>query len=77
MDRMLTLAEEKASVFRRRSLGEVRPVLWEEESETGVYSGLTDNYLKVRVSTSRPLANEITWARLTEEREGVIYSEVV
>ena len=77
MDRMLTLAEEKASVFRRRSLGEIRPVLWEKEFEDGVYSGLTDNYLKVRVNTSRPLANEITWARLTEEREGVIYSEVV
>ncbi len=77
MDEMLALAGQKAADFRRRSLGCVRPVLWERELRPGVYAGLTDNYLKVTANSSTPLVNEITEARLVAERDGVVLAEPV
>ena len=79
MERMLALAQRKASTFRRRSLEGVRPVLWEREdtTEPGMYLGLTDNYLRVRASSPRPLINCLAPARLVREQGAVIYSELV
>ena len=76
MQRMLALAEDKLAMFERRSLGEVREVLWERGLGRGVFVGLTDNYLKVRTKTSNHLTNQITWAKLTHKQDGVLYSRV-
>ena len=65
-DEMLALARDKTSAFRRASLGHVRPVLWERELESGVYLGLTDNYLKVKVHSPELLVNEISTVRLMD-----------
>jgi threonylcarbamoyladenosine tRNA methylthiotransferase MtaB len=42
------LTEKHAQEFKQQSVGQVRPVLWEGAPVT---SGLTDNYLRVRVAT--------------------------
>ena len=66
MGEMLALSAESAFRFRESQLGAVRPVLWERTSGSeGVWSGLTDNYLRVRAASNSPLANRITNARLT------------
>ena len=79
MERMLALAQRKASAFRRWSLEDVRPVLWEKEdtTEPGMYLGLTDNYLRVRARSSSTLVNRLAPARLVQEQGAVIYSELV
>jgi threonylcarbamoyladenosine tRNA methylthiotransferase MtaB len=78
MSQMLALAREKAFAFRQRHLGTVRPVLWErEKSFPRVYSGLTDNYLRVKTRTSRPLNNQVALARLLWEQGESLYSELV
>ena len=64
---LLALAERGAAKFRRRQIGDVRPVLW--ETTTGaegreLWSGLTDNYIRVMGESPRPLFNTITPARL-------------
>ena len=78
MEGMLALAKEKASAFRRRFIGTTRLVLWERmEGNLGlrVYTGRTDNYLKVRAHSAKPLTNRIAPARLLQEQGGIILSE--
>ena len=68
MGEMLELSAASAKEFRQRSLGQTRPVLWEpaKRQDSGrVWSGLTDNYLRVRAHSGRDLGNVITGALLT------------
>lgn len=73
-----------AEMERRRYVGSIRPVLWEgggqqltDRSDTLLWSGLTDNYL--RVSAQAPatldLTNQITPARLDELHGETMYGE--
>ena len=78
MGEMLALSAESAFRFRESQLGAVRPVLWERSSGSGsVWSGLTDNYLRVRADSDLPLSNQITNARLTELEGDWVMSEVI
>ena len=66
--------------FCSGALGQTRTVLWEPTKAKGsseVWSGLTDNYLRVRAQDSRNLGNVITDARLTGLDEGWVAAEVV
>ena len=65
---MLELAATAVREFRLGSLGQTRPVLWEPgkgRDAGGIWSGLTDNYLRVKAQSDRDLGNVITNARLT------------
>jgi len=65
---MLELAATAVREFRLGSLGQTRPVLWEPgkgRDAGGIWSGLTDNYLRVKAQSDRDLGNVITDARLT------------
>ena len=76
---MLELAAASAKAFRLGAMGQTRPVLWEPRKgpDSGrQWSGLTDNYLRVRTSSSRELGNTITDARLAALDEDWIASEV-
>ena len=57
--KMLALAEESAHNFRRRFLGKTMTVLWERQSDDGIWSGLTDNYIKVHTRSSEDLTNKL------------------
>ena len=77
---MLELAATAMTEFRRGSLGQVRPVLWEPSKGKelgGVWNGLTDNYFRVRANSDRDLSNVITDARLTGLDDDWVTSEVV
>ncbi len=66
MEQMLALSVESRRRFRESCLGTVRPVLWERAAGSGgLWSGLTDNYLRVRTASHSPLSNRIANARLT------------
>jgi threonylcarbamoyladenosine tRNA methylthiotransferase MtaB len=68
---MAGLARESGRRFRQQFLGEVMGVLWEKE-EGGMWSGLTDNYIRVFVESAGTLSNHLLQARLvTEMDEGV------
>ncbi len=76
---MLELAAAAAREFRQTALGQTRPVLWEPakgKESGGVWSGLTDNYLRVRTQSSRDLGNIITDTRLTALDEDRVTGEV-
>lgn len=78
MGEMLALSAESALRFRESQLGAERPVLWERASGSrGVWSGLTDNYLRVRAVSDSTLSNRITNARLTGLEGDWVLAEVV
>jgi threonylcarbamoyladenosine tRNA methylthiotransferase MtaB len=64
---MRAVAADSSRAFRQRFVGRTMNVLWESarRGETGlVWSGLTDNYLRVYAAGSATLANTITPTRL-------------
>ncbi|MDE7377306.1 MAG: hypothetical protein K2N16_10720, partial [Muribaculaceae bacterium] len=62
---MLDLSDAKLQAFSEQFVGQTRPVLIEHPEEEGVYSGFTDNYLRVDVASPVPLVpNTIVNARL-------------
>ena len=66
---MLGVAAEGFKAFRSQQLGKTRAVLWETARESGpapVWSGLTDNYIRVRIEDRRDLRNSIAPARLVD-----------
>jgi threonylcarbamoyladenosine tRNA methylthiotransferase MtaB len=77
---MLELAATAGREFRSEALGQTRSVLWEPAAGNdsgGVWSGLTDNYLRVRAQDSRDLGNVITDTRLTGLNEDWVTGEAV
>lgn len=75
VNQMLEVASRASQEFRRKQLGQTRPVLWESCRESGgtrTWSGLTDNYIRVYAVTSLCLQNTITQVRITAvDRSGV------
>jgi threonylcarbamoyladenosine tRNA methylthiotransferase MtaB len=63
--RMLALAKESAQNFRRKFLGKTMPVLWEKQ-KGGIWSGLTDNYIRVYTKSSEDLTNKLLSVKLVE-----------
>ena len=80
MGALLALAKTQAREFRLSSIGMERPALWESQAahDGALYwTGLTDNYIRVRARSGDNLLNEITRARLMEvDDDGVVFAEV-
>ena len=67
---LAALDAELGAAVRASFVGQVRPVLWEHATDAGVWSGLTDNYLRV-LAVAPPdadLHNRITPTRLIRRR---------
>ncbi len=75
--KMLALAEESAQSFRQRFLGKTMPVLWEQQSADGVWSGLTDNYIKVYARSDEDLTNKLLPVKLVEVRRDGVWGEIL
>lgn len=71
VQQMLALAEENARSFRERFLGQTMTVLWEQRAG-GVWSGYTDNYIRVYVKSNDDLANQLLPVKLENlDKDGV------
>ncbi len=55
--RLRALSRRKRREFGSRYLGQEVEVLFEQQDESGLWTGLTDNYMRVGVLSSRPLRN--------------------
>ena len=78
MRKMLALAAECGARFRKGQIGKVRPVLWERSSSrSGMWSGLTDNYLRVSAASDLPLSNTISHARLVGVGADSVEAQVI
>ena len=81
MNALLALSKSQMRQFRQERLGTVRPVLWESRTTRNgesFWTGLTDNYIRVRAQSDRMLLNEITGAELLSvDERGTVIAEVV
>ncbi len=75
--RMMALARRSARRFRSQFLGRTMPVLWEDVSEDGLWSGHTANYLRVYAKSNERLAGKMLAARITEEYADGLGGEMV
>lgn len=64
--RMLELAADSARRFAASFCGDTRPVLWENEvrRDSGLYQGLTDNYVRVYAGSGHDIQNRVIMTRL-------------
>jgi threonylcarbamoyladenosine tRNA methylthiotransferase MtaB len=65
-ERLRALGARKRQAFAERYLGREVEVLFEQQEATGLWTGHTDNYLKVGVIASQPLANRFARVRISE-----------
>jgi threonylcarbamoyladenosine tRNA methylthiotransferase MtaB len=77
--RMLELSRSSRRRFCEQFLGQTMPVLWEKEtnSGSGIYSGLTSNYIRAFARSEKFLSNEITPVKLVEFHNQGIWGEVM
>jgi threonylcarbamoyladenosine tRNA methylthiotransferase MtaB len=71
---MLALAKESARDFHLRFLGKTMEVLWEQQSGSA-WTGLTGNYIKVYVNSSKNLTDEITPVKLVKVYKDGVWGE--
>ena len=76
--RMLELARQSARKFCQRFLGQNVLVLWEREVTPGrgVYSGLSNNYIRVLTQSSEPLNNKFCSACLVRLHNQGLWGEI-
>lgn len=77
-EKMLELSHLSEQSFARQFLGQNREVLWEKEISLGsaIYSGLTDNYLRVFTRSQEPLTNKLFPVYLTELAEDGVWGRI-
>jgi threonylcarbamoyladenosine tRNA methylthiotransferase MtaB len=77
--RILELSRSSRRRFCEQFLGQTMPVLWEEETSpgSGIYSGLTSNYIRVFAHSEKSLSNEITPVKLVGFHNQGIWGEIV
>jgi tRNA A37 methylthiotransferase MiaB len=76
---MRAVAIAGARAFRQQFVGREMEVLWEGSrpgENAPVWSGLTDNYLRVYTESSANLANRITATRLVGLAPGGLQGEI-
>jgi threonylcarbamoyladenosine tRNA methylthiotransferase MtaB len=70
--KILALAKESAQTFSRRFLGKTMPVLWEKQMD-GIWSGHTDNYIKVYTKSDTDLTNKLLPVKLAEIKDDGVW----
>jgi len=77
---LTALSDRKMEAFMDKSIGSVRPVLWEQPSGGDMMHGLTDNYLRVEAPLVSELINNISFVRLdsihSSEPEIIVASHI-
>ncbi|MFC1989916.1 tRNA (N(6)-L-threonylcarbamoyladenosine(37)-C(2))-methylthiotransferase MtaB [Chloroflexota bacterium] len=74
--KMLALAKESAQDFRQRFSGREMIVLFEQRSN-GLWSGYTDNYIKVFTRSSEDLTNKLLPVKLESIWRDGVWGEIV
>jgi threonylcarbamoyladenosine tRNA methylthiotransferase MtaB len=75
---MLELSRSSQRRFCEQFLGQTIPVLWEKETSpgSGIYSGLTSNYIRVFAHSEKSLSNEIAPVELVAFHKQGIWGQL-
>ena len=76
--KMLALARESRQKFNKQFIGQITEVLWESEvgPYSGIYSGLTDNYIRLYTYSHQPINNQIISTRLIKKYKQGLWGEL-
>ncbi len=74
--KMLSLAFDSARGFQKQFLGKDLAVLWEKQTD-GIWSGYTDNYIKVYARGTADLTNQLVSARLVKPWNDGVWGQIV
>ena len=74
---MLGLAAGQALRFRQQFVGREMAVLWEQRRSDGLWTGLTDNYLRVVTPGHGDWHNCLTLTRLRAVQNGCLVGEII
>jgi threonylcarbamoyladenosine tRNA methylthiotransferase MtaB len=66
------LSERQKAAFYRNFDGRTLRVLFERRDKSGRYTGFTDNYIKVGVSTHAEIANQLLPVRFDGMADGMV-----
>ncbi len=77
-NRMLGLAGHCRQSFYEQFVGQIMPALWEKETKPGsnIYSGLTDNYIRILARSEKPLTNIIAPVKLVNFHNDGMWGEL-
>ena len=77
--RILELSRNSRRNFCEQFLGQTMSVLWEKETSpgSGIYSGLTGNYIRIFAHSEKTLDNEITSVKLVGFHNQEMWGELV
>jgi len=73
--RVLALARESAQNFNERFLEKTMPVLWEKQTGDSIWSGHTDNYIRVYSKSDKDLTNQLLPVKLAKVRGDGVWGE--
>ena len=73
---LMKLSDERLENFIAKSIGECRPVLWEQPSKGKLMHGFTDNYLRIEAKYDDSLINTITPTRILCADNDVISGKI-
>jgi len=73
---MLDLAHRNACSFRELLVGRRMNVLWEGNKE-GIWFGLTENYVRVFLSSHKFLGNQVLATKVVGQQDGILMGELV
>jgi len=79
VDKLMELAKKNEDAYRDSLVGQIRPVLWEnyrQQNGQYVWTGLTDNYIRVNTPNNGNLHNEILETLFVKDPEGNLYGEL-
>jgi threonylcarbamoyladenosine tRNA methylthiotransferase MtaB len=65
------LSGRKKAAFYRQFIGRTVRVLFEQREDAGLYTGFSDNYMKVGVATHAEIANQLRSVRLHTVERGM------
>ena len=76
VDSLLELADRKSRLYRQNMIGTIRSVLW-EDNKKGKWIGLTDNYIRVKVTSEQDLHNRIDKVQITKDSNDYLSGSIL
>lgn len=74
---LIMLGEAKLNAFTHDNVASTSEVLFEQAKEEGTWTGLTSNYLRVKVKADGDLNNQIKKVKLTSFSGSTLFGEII
>lgn len=71
------LSDQLRSTFYRSSIGQTVSVLFESKNQDGIFTGLTDNYIRVGLETNEDLSGLVKSVQIDTVKEGLALGRLV